>query len=133
MKNLWSRRLCNDLKRAAQIAMIVEVSVLIAACATTPAPTEQVAVSTAAIAHAVSAGGRDLAPAELQIARDKLDRAKLAMVAENYDEARSLAQEAQVDAQLAEAKAGSIKARRAADELREGVRVLREELDRKSK
>lgn len=37
-----------------------------------------------------------------------------------------------MDAQLAEAKSRSGKARKAAGELQEGVRVLREELDRKN-
>lgn len=69
----------------------------------------------------------------MQTAREKLDRAKLAMSKEDYDTARNLAEEAQVDAQLAEAKARSGKARKAADELQEGIRVLREELNRKTK
>ena len=41
--------------------------------------------------------------------------------------------QAQVDAQLAEVKSRSGTAGKAAGELREGTRVLREELDRKNK
>jgi hypothetical protein len=119
--------------RIGLLAMIAGSSFLLLACASTPAPTEQIAVTTAAVARATSSGGPELAPAEMQTARGKLDRAKLAMVAEDYDQAKSLAQEAQVDAQLAEAKARSIKARKAASELQAGIQVLREELDRKSK
>ncbi len=114
-------------------ALLIGTLVLISACASTPPPTEQMAVSDAAVARASTAGGGEAAPADMQMARQKLDRAKVAMKAEDYDLARSLSEEAQVDAQLAEAKAGSTKARKAADELREGVRVLREELDRKTK
>jgi Domain of unknown function (DUF4398) len=101
------------------------------ACASTPPPTEQVAVSTAAVANAVGAGATELAPAEMKAARDKLDRAKLAMVAKDYGSALALAQEAQVDAGVAQAKAQSVKARKAAETVREDSRALREEMDRK--
>jgi hypothetical protein len=113
--------------------MVTALAVIVSACASTPAPTEQVAVSTAAVANATTAGAPELASAEMQLARQKLDRAKVAMIAEDYKLARSLSEEAQVDAQLAEAKALSGKAHKAADELQESVRVLREEIDRKAK
>jgi hypothetical protein len=114
-------------------ALILGASFLMAACAGVPAPTEQMALSTAAVTSAASAGGTETAPAEMQMARDKLNRAKLAMTKEDYDSARGLAEEAQVDAQLAEAKAHSGKAGKAAAELQESIRVLREELNRKNK
>ena len=101
------------------------------ACASTPPPTEQVAVSTAAVANAVGAGATELAPTEMKSARDKLDRAKLAMVAKDYGSALALAQEAQVDAGVAQAKAQSVKARKAAETVREDSRALSEEMDRK--
>lgn len=104
-----------------------------AGCASTPPPTEQLAVANAAVANASSAGGGDLAAGELQTARDKLDRAKVAIAAKDYDQARPLLQEAQVDAQLAEARARSLTSRKAVGQLQEGIQVLREELDRKSK
>jgi hypothetical protein len=115
------------------LALVAVASLLMAACASTPAPTEQVAVSTAALANATSAGGGEIAPAEMGMARDKMGRANVAMAAKEYDRAQVLAAEAQVDAQLAGAKARSSKARKAADELQESIRVLREEMDRKPK
>lgn len=108
-------------------------ALLIGACASTPPPTEQVAVSRAAIAHAVGAGGVELAPVEMTLARQKLDRANAAMATQDYPLALTLAQQAQVDAQLAEAKAHAAKARKAAEELQESSRVLREEMARKAK
>jgi Domain of unknown function (DUF4398) len=108
-------------------------SLLLAACASTPPPTELMAVSGAAVTSAVSAGAVESAPLEMRSARDKLDRAKVAMTEKHYELARSLAQEAQVDAQLAEAKARSGKAGKAADTVRDDNRALREELDRKAK
>ena len=103
----------------------------LAACASTPPPTEQLAVSSAAVANAVGAGATELAPVEMKSARDKLDRAKLAMDSKDYGSALTLAQEAQVDAGVAQAKAQSVKARKAAETVREDSRALSEEMDRK--
>jgi hypothetical protein len=55
------------------------------------------------------------------------------MAAKDYDRARSLAEQAQVDAQLAGSKARSAKAQKAALAVQDDSRALREELDRKSK
>jgi Domain of unknown function (DUF4398) len=70
------------------------------------------------------------APLELQVARDQLSEAKRAMAAEEYEEARRFADQALVNAQLAEAKAGAGKARSAAEELRKSIQTLRGELER---
>ncbi len=106
---------------------------VMAGCALVPAPTEQVAVSKAAVAHAVDAGGPEFASAEMRTAQEKLDRANEAMAAKEFERARWLAEQAQVDAQLAIAKARSAKAQKAAAALQEDSRVLREEINRKSK
>jgi hypothetical protein len=113
--------------------LLASLGLFLAACAGLPAPTEQLAVSTAAVSRAGGAGGGEMAPAEMQMAREKLAKAQQAMADEDYGTARDLAREAQVDAQLAEAKALSAKARKAADELNAGNRVLRDEMDRKNK
>lgn len=106
---------------------------LMAGCASVPPPTEQIAVSKSAIANAVSAGGSEFAPVEMRSAQEKLDRANAAMGKEDYENARQLAEEAQVDARLAEKKAQSAKARQSASVMQEDIRVLRDELNRKSK
>ncbi|HUQ73502.1 MAG TPA: DUF4398 domain-containing protein [Burkholderiales bacterium] len=108
------------------------MAVVLAGCATaTPAPTEQLALSRAAVANAVSAGAPEFAAPDMSSAQDKLARATVAMTAENYDVARMLAEQAQVDAELAAAKARSAKALKAAHAVEEDSRVLREELNRK--
>jgi hypothetical protein len=106
---------------------------LASACASTPAPTEQMAVSRSAISNAVSAGGAEHAAVEMTSAHEKMSRANLAMAKEDYDTARRLAEEAQADARLAEKKAHSEKARTAANVMQDDIRVLREEINRKSK
>ena len=107
---------------------------LLAACSSMPPPpTEQLAVSNAAVASAASAGATELAAAELRTARDKLARANAAVATDDNARALTLAQQAQVDARLAEVKTRAIKAQKAAAELGEGNRVLREEMERKAK
>lgn len=119
---------CRAIRRTVLTACIATA---LGACASVPAPTEQMAVSTAAVANAVSAGGTGLAPGELHGARDKLARANAALLAEDYPLARTLAEQSEVDAQLAVAKSRAAKAEIAARTLQEDGRVLREELDRK--
>jgi hypothetical protein len=91
------------------------------------------AVSTAAVAQAVSAGATELAPIEMRAARDKLDRAQVCMASKDYAQALILAEQAQVDAQLAVTKARSSKAQTAAAALKEDSRILREEINRTTK
>ena len=105
---------------------------LAAGCASTPAPNADMAVSVAAVAHATAAGAPELAPQEMRLAREKLERAQLAMGSRDYDTARMLARESQADAQLAESKAEAIKAAKAADESQQAGRALREEMNRKA-
>jgi hypothetical protein len=105
---------------------------VIAGCASVPPPTEQIAVSKQAVSNAISAGGNEFASADMRSAQDKLDRAIQAMTAEDYKKAKLLAEQAQVDAQLAAAKARSAKAQKAAGAVQEGSEVLRQEIDRKS-
>src|SRR5205814_1141943 len=116
-----------------QLAIFTSALVFVTACASGPVPTQEIALSESAVAHAVSADAPELAPLEMRMARDKLDRARRAMDAQNYGLARSLAEESQVDAQLAETKARSSKAHEAAAQSQESARVLGEELDRKNR
>ncbi|OQW69765.1 MAG: hypothetical protein BVN35_18760 [Proteobacteria bacterium ST_bin11] len=109
------------------------VVLLAAGCASIPAPTEQIAVSKAAVDSASSAGGNEFAPAALRSAMEKMDAAERAMTREEYLVARQLAEQAQVDAQLAASTARSVKAQKAAGALQEGNRVLRDELNRVTK
>ncbi len=113
-------------------ALAAFAALALTACASTPPPTAEMAVSTAAVGRAVSAGATELSAMDLRNARDKLEQANVALAARDHERARRLALEAQVDAQLAQAKAESSKAGKAAAELQESTRVLRLELDRKT-
>ncbi len=102
------------------------------ACATPP-PTAEMAVSTAAVTQAANAGAAEFAAAELSAARDKLARANVALAANDTNTARWLADEALVDARLAEAKAEASRALKSAEAMQTSTRVLREEMSRQPK
>jgi hypothetical protein len=122
----------SPLQQALALVLVCALTVGLGACASAPMPTDQIAVTTAAIAHAEAAGGATLAASEMGLARDKLRRANLAVAAKAPIEASRLAQQAHVDALLAEAKAESSKAQKAADEVQAASRALREEMGRKA-
>ncbi len=111
---------------------IAVAALALSGCASIPPPTEQIAVSKVAVSNATSAGGNEFASGDMRAAQDKLDRAIQAMAAEDYRTARSLAEQAQVDAQLAATKARSAKAQKAAATVQEDSQVLRKEIERKS-
>ncbi len=109
---------------------VLSVVSLTVGCSGIPAPTEQLAVSKAAVASASSAGGNEFAPLPLQAALEKMDAAERAMVIKEYLLAQRLAEQAYVDAQLAAATARTVKAQNAARELQKDNSVLRQEIDR---
>ena len=115
------------------VGVIACAAVVMAGCASIPPPTEQMAVSKSALANAVSAGGSEYASLEMRAAQEKMERANRAMDKEDYENARWLAEQAQADARLAEKKAHSAKAQKAASVMQDDIRVLREELNRQSK
>lgn len=112
---------------------LVSLAVALAACASTPPPLADMALGRAALSQAQSAGGNEWAPVEMNSARDKLVRAQVAINEQHHDRALALAREAQVDARLAQSKSQAGVAAKAATAVQDDGRVLREELDRKSK
>ncbi len=131
MKNLNYPRLHQILSGfGASIAAVI----LVAGCASAPPPPiEQMAVSRAALGNASGAGANELAPVQFKSALDKMQSAEEAMTAKNYPLAKQLAEEAEVDAKLAGLTARSVKAQKAAEAIQEDSRVLRNEIDRKTK
>ncbi len=95
----------------------VAALIIFSGCSMTKPPTDSLARAELGARAADEAKAEELAPVDYKNARDKLAKAKLAMAAGRYDEARRLAEGAQVDAELAEAKAEAEVVRRAADQL----------------
>jgi hypothetical protein len=90
----------------------------------------QLASSREAVDQARIAGAQKAAPADFDVAANKLDQATAAANTRDKDEAMRLAEQAQVDANLAHAKTDSAQARYAATEMEKSNLVLREALNR---
>lgn len=104
-----------------------------AACSSTPAPTEEMALARAAVTRVAAAPATaTTAPADLQRAQEKLILAEKAMAQQDYRNARRLAAEAEVDARVAETRTDA--ARNAANlaQVQDSIRALQDEISRKS-
>lgn len=120
------------IRRPAVASMLLIVVAALGACASTPAPVQQLAVAEAAVQHANTASTQADAPRALRVAVDKLAAANRALAAGDRDRARVLAEQADVDAQVAEIQAQARRSETAARETQDAARVLREEMDRKA-
>lgn len=108
------------------------VAAALAACVTTPIPNEKIAVAKASVQRAEQAGAPELAPVEMAAAREKLARAEQAAAARDAQPANQLAEQADVDARLAEATAQQQRSHRAAMEFDSSMQALRNESLRNS-
>jgi hypothetical protein len=102
---------------ARRLALVSTLCVL-AACASVPAPLQEVADAERAVQAAADADAGILAPAEFEKARGKLDAAKAALQAQQHLQARQLAEQAMVDAELAGITARTEEAERSAAAIR---------------
>ena len=110
------------------ITAIVVVGAMIAGCATEgPPPVEEVTRAQTVIDQADKAGVQRFAAADLQRAHDELNDAQKANSAGKYTEARREAESAEVDADLATARASEGAALQAAREVVQGNETLRQE------
>lgn len=103
---------------------------LASGCTSARVPPPDLSSPRTAVADADQAGASEAAPLELRNARLKLEQAQSAINSGDYERARFLAEQAQVDAKYAETQARSVRARATVDELRESIRALREEIER---
>src|SRR4051812_11701517 len=99
----------NPVRRAALLVLAISSASLLGACASTPMPKEQMAVAEASVQRASTVSTSDNAAGPLQIAVRKLDAAHAAVAAKNFTQARQLAEQADVDAQVAELHAQSVR------------------------
>jgi len=110
----------------------VLVATVLGGCASAPVPVEDMAVAEAAVQRASTATTRESAAPELKVAVDKLASARSALAAGDRNAARQWAQQATLDAQVAELRAQSVRSMKAATESEAAAAVLREEINRKS-
>ena len=108
-------------------------AVVLAGCASkdVPPPRAEFARAELAIEQAVSSEATQHAPLALREARQKLEEARKALYEENYAQAGRLAEEAQLNAELALAESQRSRAEQVAANNMRSLEVLREELRRK--
>jgi hypothetical protein len=99
----------------------------LAACASTPIPNEKIAVAKASVQQAEQSGAPELAPVEMASARDKLARAEKAAADHDAQPATQLAEQANIDARLAEATAQQQRSHKAAMEFDASMQALQTE------
>ena len=104
----------------------------LAACVTTPLPNEKIAVAKESVQRAEQSGAPELAPVEMATAREKLARAEQAAAARDAGPANQLAEQANIDARLAEATAQQQRSHKAAMEFDASMQALRNESLRNS-
>src|SRR5262249_54741934 len=118
----------NGMRNAAWCA----VAFGIVACASTPMPTDKLAVAKTSGQPAEQAQAAQFAQVELTTARSKLAAAQAAADKHDADVAARMADQADVDAQLAEATARAKQQQQLVDQMEASLRDLRNESLRNS-
>jgi hypothetical protein len=117
---------------SARIAASAGAAIWLSACATNPVADEKIAVAKVSLQRAEQAGAPQAAPVELSAARDKLAKAEKANADHSLKPATGLAEEANIDAQVAEATAQQQHSRKAAMDFDASIEALRQESQRSS-
>jgi hypothetical protein len=115
-----------------RLAALTSAAIWLSACAANPVADEKIAVAKASLQRAEQAGAPQAAPLEHAAARDKLARAEKANADHNLKPANELAEQANVDAQVAEATAQQQRSHKAAAEFDASIEALRQESVRSS-
>lgn len=110
-------------------AVALGAVLLLSGCAT-PTETGVGLLADSALKDAEAAGARQYASSEFSKAEKKMQQARALRPQREFEKANRLEAEVQVDAQLAELQARSVKAEATMDQLREEMRTIRQELER---
>ena len=99
-------------------------------CSSARPPEAAVAQAELAVRQAAESKAPVYAPGELRIAQEKSMGAQRALSAEEYDQARRLAEQAVTDAQLAQARANAMEAQKNTQEVHKTINALQSEANR---
>jgi len=121
------------LSRFTKVAFaLLATSAAVAAYGSNPVADEKIAVAKASLERAENSGAPQAAPVELATAKDKLARAEKANADHDLKPAALLADQANIDAQVAEAMALQARSKKAAMEFDTSMQALRQESTRAS-
>lgn len=102
--------------------------VALAGCAADPAPNEQIRLTQQALEQASAVGANADESPELKLAEDKFTQAKADMAEQSFKDARMQAEQAELDARLAEAKVLTRKSQEQLKVLNTRITRLRKQL-----
>ncbi|WP_455884434.1 DUF4398 domain-containing protein [Pseudomonas spelaei] len=114
-------------KHLRRSAFAVLVAGALAGCAATP-PAEKISLARDSVDRALSVQATQFAPLEMKTAQDKLARMEQAIGEKNYVQVNALAEQIEVDANLAEVKAKAARKQQVLKQAREGIQVLKQEM-----
>ncbi|MHC8338230.1 DUF4398 domain-containing protein [Pseudomonas sp. HLT2-19-2] len=100
----------------------------LAGCAADPAPNEQIRLTEQALVQAKAVGATTTDVPELKLAEDKFARAQGDMTDQSYKHARMRAEQAELDARLAEARVLTLKSEEQLNVLNTRITRLRKQL-----
>lgn len=109
-------------------ASLLTGTVLVSACASVPAPDEQVSLARNALSRAVSAGATQYAPLQMKTAQDKTMEMDRALGEKKYAQAKGLAEQIAADSALAERMARTAKLQKELKDAQTGIQVLKQEM-----
>lgn len=115
-------------RRAIFWCSVLSGTLLISACASAPAPDEQVSLARNALSRAVSAGATEYAPVQMKTAQDKTMLMDRALGEKNYGQAKGLAEQIEADSALAERMARTAKSQKELQDAQTGIQVLKREM-----
>ncbi|NVZ54208.1 DUF4398 domain-containing protein [Pseudomonas sp. B6002] len=115
-------------KRLRRSAWAVIVAGVLAGCAATPPSEQKTTLARDSVGRALAAQATQFAPLEMKTAQDKLARMEQAIGEKNYVLVDSLAEQIEVDANLAEVKATAVRKQQVLNQAREGIQVLKQEM-----
>lgn len=119
--------------RGVLTVVLFSAVIALTACGSSPPKPDAVMIKAqTAVVQAQNANTRQYAAVDLNNAMTKLQAAQDAEAKGNYKQAKSLAEEAEVDAQLAMAKAQSAKAEEAATQIQQSNKALQNQVNQPS-
>ena len=121
------RQIFSSSRAARGAALCAMMALSAAAYAGSSIPAEKIAVAKSALQRAEQSGAPEFAPVEMAAARDKLARAEKAAADRDAQPATQLAEQANVDARLAEATAQQQRSHKAATEFDASMQALSNE------
>lgn len=115
-------------RRMGSWTLLFAATVFVSACASNPPPNEQISLAKNAVSRAVSAGATEFAPMQMKSAQDKVFLMERAIGEKNFVQVKTLAEQIEIDAALAERTARTVKSKKELKEAQSGIQVLKQEM-----